>query len=916
MAELPTGIVTFLFTDVEGSTRLLQELGEPYATAQDRYAAIIRSAVEAESGHVVRIEGDSFFVAFSNPVHALRVAVAAQRNLAQDDWPAGASLRVRMGLHTGQAVLGGRDYIGIDVNRAARIAAAGHGGQVLLSEATWVLVQHELPDGVTVRDLGEHRLKDIAHPERLFDLSIDGLPADFLPPRTVDARPNNLPLQLTSFVGRAYEIAQAVLLTGHRLVMLTGPGGSGKTRLALAVASEVLPSFDDGVYFVDLAPLSDHTQVPSAITQALEMREQPGRELIDILVDGLAAKDVLLVLDNFEHLLPASGVAERLLGAAPKLRILATSRAPLRLYGEQELLVPPLALPDLDDGHELDVMVQYEAIALFAERARAAQPEFSLTTKNAEAVVAICARLDGLPLAIELAASRMKVLTPHAILSRLSSGHEVLTATAQNLPPRQRTLRATIDWSCSLLAESERRLFSRLSVFRGGTYLDAVEAVGNPGQDLGVDTLDALSALVDHSLVRRTELSGAEPRFGMLETVREYAGELLAAEVDEAATRRRHAGYFLALAHEGEPHLTTDGQVQWLNRFEHEHDNIQAALQWALEAGELERGADAAAATWRFWQQRGYLSVGRGWLERLISASGPHETATLAKAHLAAGSIAYYQGDNETTDQQYRKALAIYEVVGDRHGIAEAVYNLAFVPRPDASAREERSARVSDVYAIRYGDTVSEEVPRAGGGSPDTETDWRVGHGNIELLQGAMNQFEALGDVAGVAKAKGNMGMFLAGIGEVQPAVPLLEEAIASYRELHDRFHLVHALGAYAQTKQQLGDPAAARAAIVEALGLVDEAENAWATGPVLELLSGLESAQGRHERAVRLFEAGREIQRKLEGALPLTAGELAGADVLGIARQAIGDEAVDEAVAERWSLSRAEAVAYATEPG
>jgi predicted ATPase/class 3 adenylate cyclase len=891
MAELPTGIVTFLFTDVEGSTRLLQELGEPYAIAQDRYTAIIRSAVEAESGHVVRIEGDSFFVAFSNPVHALRAAAAAQRDLARGDWPAGASLRVRMGLHTGQAVLGGGDYVGIDVNRAARIAAAGHGGQVLLSEATRVLVQHELPPGVTVRDLGEHRLKDIAHPERLFDLIIDGLPADFPPPRTVDARPNNLPLQLTSFVGRTREITQAVrLLTEHRLVTLTGPGGSGKTRLALAVANEVLPSFEDGVSFVDLAPLSDHAQVPSAVTQALGMREQPGRELIDTLVDGLAAKNVLLVFDNVEHVLPAAWVAERLLATAPRLRILATSRAPLRLYGEQEQPVPPLALPDAGLSNEPERLAGYETIALFTDRARAALPEFRLTEGNAHIVAEICTRLDGLPLAIELAASRIKVLTPQAILSRLDSGRNLLTASARNLPLRQRTLRATIDWSYGLLTQSEQRLFSRLAVFRGGADVDAVEAVGNPGRDLGVDTLDALSALVDHSLVRRTDLPSGEPRFGMLETIREFAEERLGAGGDEAGTRRRHAGHFLALARAGEPHLTSDDQVQWLNRFEHEHDNLQAAFQWALDAGEPERGADAAAAIWRFWQQRGYLSVARDWLERLISSFGPNESATLAKAHLAAGSIAYYQGDNETTDQQYRKALAIYEALGDRHGIAEAIYNLAFVPRPDASSRS--------------------------GGSLDTETEWRVGHGNIELLQDATNQFEALGDVAGMAKAKGNTGVFLAGLGEVQPAVPLLEEAIGSYRELHDRFHLVHALGAYAQAKRQLGDLGVARSAIVEALGLVDEAENSWATGPVLELMSGLESAQGRHERAVRLFEAGREIQRKLEGALPLTAGELAGADVLAIARQAIGDQAVDQAMAEGRSLSRAEAVAYAIEPG
>jgi predicted ATPase len=618
-----------------------------------------------------------------------------------------------------------------------------------------------VPDGVTLRDLGEDRLRDIAHTEQLFDLVIDGLPSEFPRVRSLDVRPNDLPLQLTSFVGRADEIAQAVqLLTDHRLVTLTGPGGSGKTRLALQIANDVLPRFENGVFFVDLAPLSDHAQIPSVIAQALAIREQKGRHLIDTLVDGLAAMDVLLVLDNFEHVLSGAWVAERLLGAAPRLRILATSRAPLRLFGEQELPVPPLALPDLGDADEPMILSRYEAIALFTERARAATPGFVLSDGNARLVAEICARLDRLPLAIELAASRIKVLTLQAILSRLG-GLDLLTATTRNLPPRQRTLRATVTWSYSLLAEPEQRLFARLSVFRGGAGLEAVEEIGNPEGDLGVDTLDGLSSLIDNSLVGQTEMRDGEPRFGMLETIREFAGELLAALGDQAATQRRHADHFLPLAHDSESHLTADDQVQWLNQFEYEHDNLQAALQWALEAGEPERGADAAAAMWRFWQQRGYLSVGRSWLERLISASGPDEPATLAKAHLAAGSIAYYQGDNEATDRQYRKALAIYQALDDRHGIAEAVYNLAFVPSPDTGSQEARSARVTDVFAIGY--AASDGVPISGPGSLDTETEWRIGHGNIELLHDAINRFEALGDVAGVAKAKGGMALFSAG---------------------------------------------------------------------------------------------------------------------------------------------------------
>ena len=884
MPEPPTGTVTFLFTDIEGSTRLLQALGDGYRSVQDRHGEILRTAIRAEDGHVVRTEGDSFFATFRSPIRAVEAAVGAQRMLATNDWRSGTGVRVRMGLHTGEGILGGDDYIGIDVNRAARISAAAHGGQVLLSEATHALVQHHLPDGVAVRDLGEHRLKDIAHTERLYDLVIDKLPSDFPPITSLNARLNNAPLHLTSFVGRTDQIEQAVrLLREHRLVTLTGPGGSGKSRLAIEVAREVLPHFDEGVFFVDLAPLSDHAQVPSEIVQALRMREQPGRVPIDTLVDGLAARHVLLVLDNYEHVLPAAWVAERLLAAAPRLRILATSRAPLRLYGEQEQPVPPMALPDFDSAPELDVLSRNEAIVLFVERARAARPGFTLTSRNAAAVAGICARLDGLPLAIELAASRIRVLTPQAMGSRLTVSSGDLVASARNLPSRQRTLRATIDWSHRLLNEPEQRLFTRLSVFRGGASLDAAEAVGNPDRDLGADSIEVLSTLVDNSLIRQTELPDGEPRFSMLETIREYAGDLLGGCDDAAPTRRRHAEFFLGLARDGESHLTAEDQVRWLNRFENEHDNFQAAFQWTLDTGQPDKGAEAAAAMWRFWQQRGYLFVGRTWLERLLSAIGEQQTPTVAKAHLAAGGIAYWQRDYEATDRHYRRALAIYELLDDLAGVAEATFNVAFIPGPE-EALDERG-------------------------------EWRVSQGSVERLQEAMNRFEELGDRAGVARATGNMALFLGANGDLDAAFPMLEEAIASYRELGERLHLADALGALGQGHLLIGNHLAAREAMVESLDLLTAAKNWSATGLLLEMLSFVELAQGRAERAVRLYGAAEEIQRRVEGGYPHAATEMLGIDLLADARIAIGDEAVDRALADGRSMTRADAVAYATEP-
>jgi predicted ATPase/class 3 adenylate cyclase len=881
MSEPPTGIVTFLFTDMEGSTELLQRLGDGFRALQERHDEIIQAAIAAQGGHVVRTEGDAFFVTFQNPSQAVRAVVAAQRDLVGFDWPSAQPLQVRMGLHTGHGVLGGGDYIGIDVHRAARIAAAASGGQILISDATRAMVQYDLPDGIALRDLGQHRLKDIAHPEHLFDVVIDGLPTEFPPIRSLDAHPNNLPLQLTSFVGRADELAQTVqLLAEHRLVTLTGPGGSGKTRLALEVACELLPRFEDGVFFVDLSRVSDHTQVESVITQALGMREQPGRELIDTLADRLAGKEVLLVLDNFEHVLPAVWVVERLLGALPKLRILVTSRARLRLYGEQEQQVLPLALPD-PDARALEVLSRCEAIALFTDRARAARPEFVLTDENASAVNDVCARLDGLPLAIELAASRLKVLTPQAILSRLDAGPDLLTATARNVPQRQRTLRATIKWSCDQLTEPERRLFARLSVFRGGASLDAVEAIGNPGGDLGIHTLEGLTSLIDNSMVRQTELPGGESRYAMLETIREYAGELLVAHQDSASTARQHAEYFLALAREGESHLTSVDQRRWLNCFERDHDNFQAAFEWTVEAGEPESGMAAAAAMWRFWHQRGFLSVGRNRLERLLSA-GQNQTAEVAKAHLAAGGMAYWQGEYVAAGRHYEDALAISQALGDRHGIAEATYNLAFVFAGELAAQEK--------------------------------PDWAAGQKSLHLLQGALAQFEELGDAAGVAKAKGNIALFLGGLGNSESARPLLEEAIVSYRELHDMFHLADALLAYGQGLQMLGQFEEARAPILEALGLFDRADNVAGVSVALETLSVLDSARGRHERAMRLLGSAQEIRRMTEGRYALAASSIVGTEPVVDARTTIGDVTVDRALAEGRSMTRAEAVDYATE--
>jgi predicted ATPase/class 3 adenylate cyclase len=867
MAELPTGTVTFLFTDVEGSTRLLQQLGDRYVGVRDAYAEIVRRAIAEGGGVEVSTEGDSFFVAFPSPVGAVRAAAAAQRGLHGHRWPPGFPLRVRMGIHTGEGVLGGDDYVGMDVNRAARIAQAAHGGQVLLSGATRGLVEHALPAGASLRDLGEHRLKDIAHPEHLHDLVLEGLPADFPPPRTLDARPNNLPAQLTSFVGREQEMAEVRrLLSGTRLLTLTGAGGTGKTRLALQVATEVLTEYGDGAFFVDLSSLTDPALVPSAIADALGVQEVGGLPILDAVKDHLRDRELLLVVDNFEQVAEAASVIEDLLSAAPRLRVMVTSRVVLSVRGEQEYAVPPLRPPDPDRLPDLSRLQRVEAVRLFTERALAASPRFRLTEDNAPAVAEITVRLDGLPLAIELAATRTKVLSPQQILPRLDQRLAVLTSGVRTLPERQRTLRGAIAWSHDLLDPEERDLFARLSVFTGGWTLEAAEAVCDP-TGLGLDLLDGLASLVDKSLVRRIELDGGY-RFSMLETIREFGLEQLRDGEDFDGVRRRHGEHFLGLALEAEPHLTAEDQGEWLDRCDREHPNIRAALRWAIEAGEAERAQEAAGALWRFWQQRGHLAEGRRWLTEILAMS-PAPTPGRAKALLGAGGVAWWQKDREAAGGFYEEAVAIERGLGDPARTAEALYNLAFVVAGDDIASATR------------------------------------------LLEESMSLFRRAGDEKGVAQVLGMLVIPDAEAGRWEAVVNRLEEVVAIWRRVGDRLHVAFDLLWLAFARGRLGQREAARSAALESLDLFQEADNLTGIGIALVDLGFLATWEGRHEDAIRLSAAFASLRESVGGPPGGFAGILEG-DPADEARTHLSEEAATRAWEEGLAMSVDEAVALA----
>ncbi len=868
MADLPTGTVTFLFTDIEGSTRLLQELGDGYGRLQDQQAEIMRAAIADGDGVEIRTEGDAFFVVFPTPGGALRSAVAAQRALASFQWPDGRPIRVRMGLHTGEGTLGGDDYLGIDVNRAARIAATGHGGQVVISEATRALVSDTLPDGVSLRDLGSHRLKDIEHPEHLHDLVVEGLPSEFPALRSLQGRRTNLPSHRTSFVGRAREIAEVdELLNATRLLTLTGPGGTGKTRLAVRVAWDRLDRHRDGAYLVDLSPVTEPDLVLPEIARALRVRETPGLDLAAALLEHLRELELLLVLDNLEQIVEASPLVGTLLDAAPHLTVLATSRIPLRLSGEQEYQLAPLALPGREQMANAARLGSFESVQLFIDRAAAVRPGLEITDATAPALFEIVSRLDGLPLALELAGSRMRVLTLEALAQRLEQRLPLLTGGARDAPERQRTLEATIAWSHELLDPDGQRLFARLSIFSGGWTLEAAETVC--GDDL--DVLEGLGSLVDASLVRRTELPGGGLRFSMLETIREFATARLAGAADDEheALDRRHAAFFLKLAEAAEPNLTKGDQVVWLGVLDRELDNIRVALERAERSDDVERreaGMRTAAALWRYWSQRGRMTEERAHLERLLAGpAAQRRGAPRARALGALGSIAYWQSDPGYVGP-YLEALEIAREVGDRRLLSEALLNRSFVQDYSEEGMAERLASLDECLEVTEGDDV-------------------FTLGLIYTAYGYLRLF--VGDPAGAAEQ--------------------LEHAVELQRATGETYAMAESLIGLTGLAYDAGDLVAMRRHLDEASGVVLPTRNPVELCTLLLPFARIANHEGRHEDAARLMGAYRRIEDDYEVHIPRIGVEYLG-DPEVQAKAALGDEAVGAAHDEGygWPLEQA----------
>lgn len=655
--------MTFLFTDVEGSTRLWEEHPDTMGPAVARHDEILRAAVEARGGNVFKSLGDAVYAAFEESSQAVAAALDAQRALVFEPWPLPHPLRVRMAVHAGVCERRDGDFFGRPLNRTARLLAIGHGGQVLVSDCVREIVGDALPPGASLVPLGDHRLRDLALPERVFGLVHPELPALFPPLRSAGRNdvPNNLPTATTSFVGREKELSQVeAALARTRFLTLTGSGGCGKTRLALQAAGEVAEAYPEGVWYVELARVNDARLVPQIVAETLGVAEMAGEEPLRAIAAYLRERRLLLVLDNCEHLLDACGaLADTILRSGPGIKVLATSREALAVAGELVLRVPSLSLPE---GEEFGDILQYEAPRLFAERAAFHRPDFAVTDANSAALAALCRRLDGIPLAIELAAARVRALTIEQIDARLDDRFRLLTGGSRSALPRQQTLRALVDWSYSLLTDVERTVLRRLGVFVGGWSLEAAEAVLPGGAVEEWEVLDLLSSLVDKSLVQAEEAAG-ETRYRLLETVRQYALEKLLGEEDSVSTRQAHLAFFLRVAEEAAPHLTGMDQARWFARLDREHDNLRAALDWSRGEARLR----ICGALYWFWHVQKFNGEG---LRRMVEALDDPAAATpspcLAKVLLGAGMLAYWLEDGRQ-ESFFVRGLEVAQAVGDKN---------------------------------------------------------------------------------------------------------------------------------------------------------------------------------------------------------------------------------------------------------
>ncbi len=856
-------MVTFIFTDVEGSTDLLRRLGDhEYAALLSLHHRLLREVFGTYHGREIDTQGDAFFVAFTEAADAAAAAVAIQRSVLAQQWPDGAAVRLRIGLHTGDPVRTGTGYVGLDVHRASRICAAGYGGQILVSQTTRAAIEDRLPSGVTLRTVGRYRLKDLQEPELLSQLLHADLPVSFPPPRSLDAIPNNLPVQLTSFIGRDHEIMELRrLLSTTRLLTLTGPGGCGKTRLGLQLAAEVLDEFPDGVWLVELAALTNPTLVPQAVASVLGVREEPAQPLVATLTEWVRPRHLLVILDDCEHLVNATAfLAETLLLAGPGLSIAATSREPLGIMGELTYRVPSMMVPAAPGPLSIGALSAVEATRLFIERAAFTRPDLELGDADAPPIAQICAALDGIPLAIEMAAARVKTLTVAQIAQRINDRFGLLTGGSRTALPRHQTLQAVLDWSYELLAPAERTALRALSVFPAGFSLAAAEEVCTGPPIQSADVLQLVSQLADKSMLV-AERQGAELRYHLLGTIRQYGLERLVQSQEAPAVRRRQLGWCIKFVAQVDP--ANRPEQAWIGELEAEHDTMRAGLAWGLESGDVPAVLRLAGALAQFWLVRGYWTEGRRWLEAALTAGINVDPDIQARGLLGLARIAEYQGDYDDARMFSEAGLALQQHLGDGKEVAGALRTLGNIAygRGDYSAAEQLyEESLSYGYAARDDRTIAATLINLA-----IVADHRADYDRATALgRQSLEIFTSVDDRRGMAFTLYVLGLLASDQGEYDAAEPLFEQSLSLRRALGDRRGISGSLHSLGQVAHSRGDYARARGLYEESLALRRDLGDKQGVSTALGSLAMVAHDEGDAESAQRQWRESLAIRQSI----------------------------------------------------
>lgn len=913
--ELPSGNVTFLFTDIEGSTKLWESVPEKMKTALLRHNEIMHESIAANSGVVFQIIGDAFCSAFPDAPSAVSAAMQAQRELFREAWDLPSPIRVRMAIHSGNAEPTSENsaiagyHSNQTLNRVARILSAGHGGQTLISKVTFDSLPADSVKNIIRRDMGVRRLKDLIRPEHVYQIGDAGLPQEFAPLKTLDARPNNLPVQLTSFIGREQELKDVKeLLKSSRVLTLTGSGGAGKTRLSLQVGADLIDEFEHGVWFVDLVLLSDAKLIPQAIASGLRVKEEAGCRILDSLAKYVKDKELLIILDSCEHMLQACAeVVKQLTQASVNLKILASSREPMHIAGEQLYRVPSLSAPDPKKKISAEAVLRFESVRLFIDRATSTQPAFRVTNQNLLAIADICHRIDGIPLAVELAAARIRAMTVEKIAERLTDRFSLLTGGDKTALPRQQTLRAMIDWSYDLLSDPERALLRRLSVFSGSWSLEAAETVCSGGIVDTASILDLLTQLVEKSLV---VFNAEGERYSMLETLRQYATGKMKDSGEDAVCRDAHSLYYLGLAEKAAAAIAKGEQTKWLNLLHADYDNLRTTLDWLLKTGKIEEALRVEISLGGFWSVEGPWTEAREWFRKTLAVQAKISPVIHTKALRLSGLFAWYQGDNMTAQKYLQDSLAGYRQIGDKAGVATLLNDLglvAFSQQDYAVAQKlhEDSLEISrELGEIQQMTSVLLNL----GNTANAQKNYEKGQkfyeeslaicrefgknrgmalalfnmGYTELVQDnkvrarslyeeSLSLFRELGEKRGISVLLLNLGHIIKKEGDHAEARKLYEEGISICSELGDKKNIAHALSGLSDILcvegcgAQAASVQGAATALFQMMGIsMDKSEQADSDKTTAALKTMLGDAE-----YLKAFEAGRTLS--LEQAIEST---------------------------------------------